>query len=233
MSEAAGGRLWYAGRRLPGIDVGQFFIGFVVLLFSLTVHEAAHAWSADRLGDQTARLMGRVSLNPMVHADLFGTVLFPLVSMSTGVPLIGWAKPVPVNTLNLRDRWREKYMLIAAAGPASNLILAAAGAVLFKVMVASLDGAAVSADGPSVALPLVNMLAQLVYINVTLAVFNMIPVPPLDGGNVLAGLVPPRFAEALDRIRPYGFVVLYGLVLSGVLSTVVGPIRIVVLRWLV
>src|SRR3954452_482948 len=109
--------------RLPGIDFAQVFIAFVVLLFSLTVHEMAHAWTADRLGDPTARLLGRVSLNPIVHADLFGTVILPLVSMLSGAMLIGWAKPVPVNVRYLRHPRRD-YMLVAAAGPISNLILA-------------------------------------------------------------------------------------------------------------
>src|SRR5213595_2189007 len=109
--------------RLPGIDFAQLFIAFIVLLFSLTVHETAHAWTADRLGDPTARLLGRVSLNPLVHADPIGTILFPLIAMVSGAPLIGWAKPVPVNMRHLRHPRRD-YMVVAAAGPASNLLLA-------------------------------------------------------------------------------------------------------------
>src|SRR5258707_1618710 len=102
---------------LPDIDFAQVFIRFIVLLFSLTVHESAHAWAADRLGDPTARLLGRVSLNPIVHADLIGTVLFPLLAAIGGVPLIGWAKPVPVNVSRLRHQRRD-YVLVADAGPA-------------------------------------------------------------------------------------------------------------------
>ena len=109
---------------LPNIDFVQVFISFLVLLFSLTVHEAAHAWTADRLGDPTARLLGRVSLNPAVHVDPIGTILFPLIALLTGLPILGWAKPVPVNITRLRGNWRRKFMLIAAAGPASNLVLA-------------------------------------------------------------------------------------------------------------
>src|ERR671938_280687 len=107
------------------INAAQIVIAFIVLLFSLTVHELAHAWTADRLGDPTARRLGRVSLNPLVHADPIGTVLFPLIAMISGAPLIGWAKPVPVDTRALRDP-RRGYVLIAAAGPASNLALAIA-----------------------------------------------------------------------------------------------------------
>src|SRR6516164_3905884 len=115
------------------INVAQIFIAFVVLLFSLTVHEMAHAWTADRLGDSTARLLGRVSLNPLVHADPIGTILFPLISLIGGVGfLIGWAKPVPVNVRQLRHHRRD-YVLVAAAGPASNLVLACIAAALLAI----------------------------------------------------------------------------------------------------
>ena len=114
---------------MPDINFAQVFIAFVVLVFSLTVHEMAHAWTADRLGDPTARLLGRVSLNPVVHADLIGTVVFPLVALVSGLPLIGWAKPVPVNIRRLRHERRD-YVLVAAAGPASNLVLAVTAAVI-------------------------------------------------------------------------------------------------------
>src|SRR5213595_1340213 len=119
--------------RLPGIDFAQVFIAFIVLLFSLTVHETAHAWTADRLGDPTARLLGRVSLNPIVHADLIGTVVFPLISLASGATLIGWAKPVPVNVRYLHHPRRD-YMLVAAAGPASNLILAVFAAIVLALV---------------------------------------------------------------------------------------------------
>ena len=199
-----------------------------MLLVSLSVHEAAHAWSADRLGDSTARVLGRVSVNPLVHIDLVGTVVFPLLAMVSGLPLIGWAKPVPVNVRNLGGEWRQKYMMIAAAGPASNLVIAAAAALVFNVMPSGgFDGEAI-ASGSLVTVTLL----RLVTLNVLLAVFNMIPVPPLDGGNVLSGLLTGPAAEALDRIRPYGFIILYGLLLSGLLWTLVDPIQSVVLRWL-
>jgi Zn-dependent protease len=200
------------------IDFVQVFISFVVLLFSLTVHEAAHAWSADRLGDATARLLGRVSLNPAVHVDPIGTLLFPLIALLTNLPVIGWAKPVPVNILHLRGNWRQKYMAIAAAGPASNIVLAViAAAVLHAV---------------SPPQPLFGMLRLAVVLNVLLAVFNMIPVPPLDGGNVLAGVLRGQAGEMFDRLRPYGFLILYGLLLSGILWTIVTPVAGVLLNLL-
>ena len=193
-----------------GIDIAQVFILFTVLLFSLTVHEMAHAWTADRLGDPTARMLGRVSLNPMVHADLIGTVVFPLVAMTTGAPLIGWAKPVPVNTSRLRHPRRD-FMIVAAAGPLSNLAQAVIGAVLFRLLAGS--GSPVAAE----------VLLDVMRINVLLAFFNLIPIPPLDGGNVLAGLLPAAGASMLDRLRPYGFILLYALMFTGLLGDLIIP----------
>ncbi len=202
---------------MPNIDFSQVFVVFLVLVFSLTVHEAAHAWSADRLGDSTARLLGRVSLNPAVHIDPVGTILFPLIALMTSLPILGWAKPVPVNTGQLRGHWKRKYMLISAAGPASNLMLACVAAVLLRLTSAPLVG---------------EVLEQAVYLNVLLAVFNMLPVPPLDGGNVLSGLLSGGAARAFDWLRPYGFVILYGLLLSGGFAFLVNPPARFFLSWL-
>jgi Zn-dependent protease len=191
-------------------NVAQIFISFIVLLFSLTIHEMAHAWTADRLGDPTARLLGRVSFNPIVHADLIGTVLFPLIAMTTGVRwLIGWAKPVPVNIRQLRHPRRD-YVLVAAAGPASNLVFAIVAAFALAVLPIS----PVVLDEANVSAPLASFLSRAVELNILLAVFNMLPIPPLDGGNVLAGLLPPRFASLFNQIRPYGFILLYALILT-------------------
>jgi Zn-dependent protease len=207
---------------LPNIDFGQVFIGFLVLLFSLTVHEAAHAWSADRFGDATARLLGRVSLNPVVHIDPIGTILFPLIALLTNLPVIGWARPVPVNILNLRGSWRERYIAIAAAGPASNIALAVIASVLLRLM-SPAPADPLEGDSVSFGAPLATLLESAIFINVLLAVFNMVPVPPLDGGNVLAGLLRGPVGEAFERLRPYGFLILYGLMLTGVLATIITP----------
>lgn len=198
------------------IDVAAVLLAFIVLLFSLTVHESAHAWTADWLGDPTARLLGRVSLNPLVHVDPIGTVIFPLVALSTGAPLIGWAKPTPVNVARLRHTRRD-YMLVAAAGPASNLVLAlAADLVLFALPIS----------------PVSKALGLAVQINVWLMVFNLMPIPPLDGGNILAGVLPPPLARGFDRLRPYGFVLLYALMLTGGLEYVVFPAYTFIRSWL-
>jgi Zn-dependent protease len=211
---------------LANVDLVAVFIAFVVLIFSLTVHEAAHAVTADRLGDPTARLLGRVSLNPAVHVDPIGTILFPLISMFTGAPLIGWAKPVPVNSTRLGRQWKRKFMVIAAAGPASNIVIAIVASLILHIIPISgrLEERTLA--------PLAVFLYQLVGLNVLLAVFNMIPVPPLDGGNVVAGVLRGPLAEAFERLRPYGFLILYALILSGTLNTIVFPAADVVSSWL-
>ena len=199
-------------------DVAQVLIAFIVLLFSLTIHESAHAWTADRLGDPTARLLGRVSLNPLVHADLIGTVIFPLLAMVTGARLIGWAKPVPVNVRRLRHGRRD-YVLVAAAGPASNLILAFGASMVLAVMPVS----PVILGEPNITAPLARLFSMGVQLNLLLAVFNMLPIPPLDGGNVLSGLLPANLARYFDQIRPYGFLLLYALILTNGFAYIVLP----------
>jgi Zn-dependent protease len=184
----------------------------------LTVHESAHAWTADRLGDPTARELGRVSLNPIVHADLVGTVLFPLLALIGGVPLIGWAKPVPVNVRRLHHPRRD-YVLVAAAGPASNLVLTLLAATALLL-------------APVKPLILGELLSLAVQLNVLLAVFNMLPIPPLDGGNVLGGLLPRRFAGAFYAVRPYGILILYVLMFTGRLGSFIGPPSNLLLSWL-
>ena len=209
------------------IDFADIFISFIVLLFSLTVHEMAHAWTADRLGDPTARLLGRISLNPIVHADPLGTIVLPLVALFTNAPLIGWAKPVPVTLRYLRHPRRD-YILVAAAGPASNLVLAVFAAVLLAILPISPHTLGES----NVSVPLASILSRLMALNVLLAVFNMIPIPPLDGGNVLGGLLPLNLAVLFNKVRPYGFVLLYALVLSGGFEMIVLPPYRFILSWL-
>lgn len=206
---------------MAGLDFQELLVAFVILIASLTFHEAAHAWMANRLGDPTARMLGRLSLNPAVHVDVIGTLVFPLVAMVTGFPLIGWAKPVPVDMRRLAHPRRD-FAIVAAAGPISNLILAAGGAVLFTALVTL---------GVSSELVTIS-LVRFILLNVLLAVFNMIPIPPLDGGNVLAGVLPESLASAMDRLRPWGFLLLYGLMLSGMLAAIILPVQRAILGWL-
>jgi Zn-dependent protease len=214
---------------LPDIDFAQVFIAFIVLLFSLTVHEAAHAWTADALGDPTARMLGRISFNPIVHIDWIGTVLFPLLTMLTPLRfLIGWAKPVPVNVQKLRHKRRD-YVLVAAAGPASNLIIALVAALVLKLLPIS----PVTLGEANVSVPVAAFLSRALQLNVLLAVFNMLPIPPLDGGNVIGGLLPRALAHRFDSlIRPYGFILLYALMLTDGLDYVLFRPASFLLSWL-
>jgi Zn-dependent protease len=212
------------------INIGQILISFLVLVFSLTVHESAHAWAADRLGDPTARSLGRVSLNPLVHIDPIGTVLFPLVGMLTSAPIFGWAKPVPVATWRFENPRRD-YLMVAAAGPVSNLALAFVGAIAWRLSNALIDPHA-GATLTGIGAPIATIAFYVLATNLLLALFNLLPVPPLDGSTVLAGLLPERMAAGMDRIRPYGFVLLYALLLSGAFRVVVlGPYNHL-MRWL-
>ena len=199
-----------------------------MLIASLSVHEAAHAWAADRLGDPTARHLGRLSLNPAVHVDPIGTLLFPLISMLTNLPLIGWAKPVPVDPRHLRHPKRD-FAIIAAAGPASNMVMAVLGAVILAVIPDSAPG---DIAGGAVTGPLVSLFRGFVVINVLLAVFNMLPVPPLDGGNVLIGVLPHAGARVVEQLRPYGFLVLYALMFTGTLNFLLGDVAFSIVRLL-
>ena len=202
---------------MRSIDFTAVLVQFVLLVISLTVHEAAHAWSANRLGDPTARLLGRLSLNPAVHVDPIGTLLLPLVGMMSGGGFIGWAKPVPVNLSNLRGNWKQKHMLIAAAGPASNLLLATIAAVVVQIVTGGVPYGT-SAYG-------VRVLRFFVDLNLLLTVFNLVPIPPLDGGTVLAALLPRHLAEPFEQLRPWGFLIVIGLAATGYLWMFIDPIQ--------
>jgi len=202
---------------LQELDYVTIFFVYSVLLFSLSVHESAHAWTADRLGDSTSRRLGRISLNPMVHIDPVGTVILPVIAFVSGAPIIGWAKSVPVNISRLR-RERRDFVLVAAAGPVSNILLAIAASTMLRLL-----PVATEAGSSSIVAPVTEIVGLAVTLNVLLAVFNMIPIPPLDGGNVLGGLLPDRLAVWFDRVSPYGFILLYILLLTGSLGAFLGP----------
>ena len=203
-------------------DIGLQALSFLVLIFSLSVHEAAHAWSAWRLGDPLARSLGRLSLNPAVHVDPLGTLLLPGLAIAMGAPVIGWAKPVPVNIRALR-RGRRDFVLVSAAGPGSNLAIAVVAALGLALL-----GASLYETAPL----LVEGLYTALRINLLLAVFNMIPLPPLDGGNVLAGILPASALATFERVRPWGIFILYGMMLTGTLGLLIGPPYVFLLRLL-
>ena len=185
------------------------------ILFALTVHECAHAWVADKRGDPTARMLGRVTLNPLKHLDPIGTLALFFSGM------FGWARPVPVNPRNFRNPSKD-MMLVALAGPASNLMLAALSAILFKLL--RTDMFDFLARMPWVFNPLYVMVRLSVVMNVSLAIFNMVPVPPLDGSKVLTHFLPPNQAFAFAKLERYGFLILMVLIMTGAIHRVVSPL---------
>jgi Zn-dependent protease len=190
---------------------------YVVLLFSLSVHESAHAWTALKQGDPTARALGRISLNPLVHIDLIGTVVMPLVMIFTGVPLLGWAKPTPIDPRYFRNL-RRGQIVVSGAGPLSNFLLALLFTALLFVAVRVLPG-------PLRENPLVQFLALGVQLNVLLAVFNLVPLPPLDGSHVVEWALPNGMGHRyVALVAPYGAFILLALVMSGALFKVLSPV---------
>ncbi len=199
--------------------VAQFLVFFPVFLFSLSFHEASHAWTANKLGDPTARILGRLTLNPLAHIDWIGTVLFPLMMfLMPGLLLFGWAKPVPVNPNNLKGG-RRGNLRVAAAGPISNVFLAFVFAGLLHGLVFV-----------PVPLETLSIIAQIletgVYLNLMLAFFNLIPIPPLDGSQILGGLLPYKYLDAFDRVSRYGFWILLAALYLGVLRYMTIPVML-------
>ncbi len=199
----------------------QFFfklsIMLVPALMAITCHEVSHGFVAYRFGDGTAKTQGRLTLNPLSHLDIFGTLMIFIVG-------IGWAKPVPVNFNNLRNPKRD-MIWVAAAGPVANFSIAALSAIMMRAMVVIGDQVADASFLQLFIDPLILMLAFSVYVNLLLAIFNLIPVPPLDGGRVMVGLLPYRQAAFLSRIEPYGMILIIVLVFfTNMFSYVISPI---------
>lgn len=213
---------------MEDLDVGKIIITFVVFLLSLTVHECAHAWAAERSGDSTGRYLGRVTLNPIPHIDPFGTILFPLISMIYGFGMFGWAKPVPFNPLNLRER-RLGEIVIALAGPMSNVALAILFILLYKVLFQTSTLAFRMMGG--LLQPIETMIEIGIFLNIVLAVFNLIPIPPLDGHHVVRNLLPDSLAELYSQIPPWmGFILLILLTNVGFTGALVQPIFALVIQ---
>lgn len=188
--------------------VNHLLLSMPVLIFSLSVHEAAHAASALYLGDPTARDLGRVTLNPIPHIDILGTIILPVIAVfSFGYALIGWAKPVPVNPLNLRN-YRRDHSLVALAGPVSNILLS----IVFLLAAVVLLLAGVVFEEGGTGMFIYSLVDYGIRINVALAIFNMLPIPPLDGSHVLSYFLPARTAESYASIGAYGFFILLVLI---------------------
>jgi Zn-dependent protease len=198
-------------------DIQLLAILILPVLFAITVHEAAHGWAAGHLGDRTARMLGRVTLNPLKHIDPIGTLLVPLATFFLTGFLFGWAKPVPVDARNL-GKPRRDMALVALAGPGSNLVMALLWGLAIKAALALWH------LSPWVAQPLAYMGAAGVLINVLLMVINLVPLLPLDGGRVLTALLPPRLALPFARLEPYGLLVLVVLLVTGVLGVLLNPL---------
>jgi Zn-dependent protease len=199
------------------MDILSIAVSLFVILFAITIHEASHGWAAMKMGDPTAQALGRVTLNPIAHIDLFGTILVPILLVVMGAPAFGWAKPVPVNPYNLKNPRRDN-LWISFAGPAANLVTSALSLV-FILLLKSFVPALLRLQG------LVLILYYMVLLNAFLAVFNLIPVPPLDGSGILSGLLSKSAAERYDRLRPYGFFIVLILIYAGALNIIIGPIK--------
>jgi Zn-dependent protease len=186
------------------------------VLFAITVHEVAHGWVALKLGDKTALMLGRLTLNPLKHIDMVGTVIVPLVLLTFGGFIFGWAKPVPINPQNFKHKKRD-MALVSIAGPLANFIMAIIWAGITKLGLILLN------NGMSAALPVVLMGQAGISINLVLMVLNLIPIPPLDGSHIIAAILPGRWVYYYDRIAPYGFFILLFLLITGMLSFILWP----------
>jgi len=215
------------------------FIWLVALILSASVHEAAHAWMAYRKGDGTAKYQGRLTLDPLAHIDPIGTIIMPMFIFLTGFPVFGWARPVPVNIYNL-DHPSRDWMLVALAGPVSNIIQGIIWLIIFKIytmlvpfyLPALIDvfngfGPLINHDASigDIALVVVGFfIYRSIWVNFLLAVFNMIPVPPLDGSRILNHFLPPSGQDVLRRIEPYGALILIGLLALGIAGLILSPV---------
>lgn len=198
-------------------SVQLFVVYFLPIMFAITLHEVAHGYMAYRFGDKTAKLLGRLSINPLRHIDLIGTIIVPMLLMFFGGIIFGWAKPVPINGRNLSNP-KKNMAVIALAGPLANVFMALLWAIIAKLAMFGL------ASNSSVALPIIYMGFAGIKINIFFAILNLLPLPPLDGGHIIYGLLPNKIAIKYNKLAPYGLFLLLFLLMFGFLSTIIQPI---------
>ena len=202
---------------MDAATIQKITIWILPVLLAVSLHEAAHAWMADKKGDATARLMGRLTFNPLKHIDPIGTIVVPaLMIFATGFAF-GWAKPVPVDARNLHNP-KKDMMWVALAGPVSNFIMAVLWAVFLNISVLFVDSRS------SISMFFLLMPVAGITVNVILGVLNLLPIPPLDGGRIMAGILPPAASMQYSKIEPYGFFIIIALMLSGMLSSIIFPV---------
>ncbi|MFC1807170.1 site-2 protease family protein [Candidatus Omnitrophota bacterium] len=192
---------------------------FTIVMFAIAVHESAHGWVAYKLGDPTAKYMGRLTLNPLAHIDPFGTVMLPLILVMLRLPPFGYAKPVPVNFLSLNNP-KKDMLWVGLAGPTANVIFALLLILILKVL----------------NIPLLSLLGRGmvfgIFINMLLGIFNLVPIPPLDGSRIVTALIPYKYAHLYNKIQPFGFIIVIALLWSGMLGFIIVPIYIAISRLL-
>ncbi|MEM9243982.1 MAG: site-2 protease family protein [Pseudomonadota bacterium] len=202
--------------------ITKIAIILIPLIFAITVHEVAHGWVASKFGDQTAKMLGRLTLNPVKHIDILGTIIVPIILLALGGFIFGWAKPVPISPRNFKNP-RPMMAIVAVAGPVSNLIMAILWAIVAKI------GLMIQADNTHLAALTAIGFAGIT-INAFIGVLNLLPIPPLDGGRIVSNILPPKLAYYYDKLEPFGFYILIILIITGILSHILLPITLTLIH---